>query len=115
MAELYTDEQRNQFYELLETYPNEVAGLRAALVEGRINGVCYWDTEDCVGCLLGTIAHLRGESEDDILFYNDGSISPVEALAYTIYTFDTPATNPISALLVGWIDSARPGLLKDGE
>jgi hypothetical protein len=113
---LYTPEQRDQFAALLDAYPDEVAGLRAALVGGKIDGGTYWDDSvgrDC-GCILGTIAHLRDECEDEILFYSL-TFAPIEYLVQDISFGDTPATNAVSALLVAWIDEHQPVVDSEGS
>jgi hypothetical protein len=48
---------RADYWSILDQAPGEVAGLREAIVNGRINGSVYNDGE--CGCLNGTIAILR--------------------------------------------------------
>jgi hypothetical protein len=101
---IYTDEQKAQFDELLTTYPDEVAGLRVALADGKIEGSWYWSKYHECGCVLGTVAKLRGEPHQYMQGYDAGELSPLERLACEIGIEDTPETNPVSALLVQWID-----------
>ena len=117
MDTLYTAEQKDQFIALLDTYPQEVAGLRAAIVEGRIDGMSYWDQRTDCGCVIGTIAHMRGVSETEIRFYVDVcyEYSPIEDLVMDISKGDTPATNPVPALLLAWIDERQPVVDGQGE
>lgn len=55
------DETRDDLFEILGAAPDEVPGLLKAIQEGRINGDCY--SGECA-CLVGTIANLRGVSQE---------------------------------------------------
>lgn len=110
MSELYKQEQKDQFFELLEGYPNAVNNVRTALVEGRIDGSCYgigFDTTcGCVMAAIGRVYNIHpmeiSRSFEAVAEY--GGISEVEELVWDIHEGDTPETNPVSALLVQWID-----------
>lgn len=77
---------------------DEVIGLRAALVEGRVAGTVY--EGDCA-CLVGTIARIRGVSYTE-LWPRAGR--PIEKFFLAIEKGDTPATSQFSALAVEWLD-----------
>lgn len=109
MSELYTQEQKDQFFALLATYSDAVAKIRAALNDGCIDGTGY-GYENTRGCVFGVVSRVYDEDPMQLaeMFEADedfGYISAVEQLVYGIHEGDTPATNPVSALLVGWIDS----------
>jgi uncharacterized protein YjbI with pentapeptide repeats len=50
---------RQDYWSILDQAPGEVAGLRKAIVAGKINGSTYSD-ECGLGCLNGTIANVHG-------------------------------------------------------
>jgi hypothetical protein len=54
---------RLDFFDVLDQAPAEVAGLRAALVDGKVDGSTY--TGACA-CLVGTIANTRGVPVDQV-------------------------------------------------
>ena len=93
---------RGDFFDILLRAPNEVAGLRAALVEGRVNGSTY--TGECA-CLVGTIANVR---HTDYQRLGNGikpdSGRPAEIWFMAIRKGDTPETNQVSAITVAWVD-----------
>ena len=95
---------KNDFWEILLRAPHEIAGLRAALVAGKVNGSTY---EGACACLVGTIANVRGAG----VYYRDlgngikpNSSRPAERWFLGISTDDTPGTNQISAITVEWLD-----------
>jgi hypothetical protein len=103
-------EQKADFFDVLLRAPREISGLRLALVEGRIDGSVY--TGACA-CLVGTIANVRGCGYDDLgggLVPNAGR--PIERFFTAIKKGDTPQTNQVSALVVGWLDEFT-GLLSN--
>src|SRR5260221_1643258 len=53
---------RDDLWAILSACPLEVPALRAALIEGRVNGSSYRDDSGC-GCLVGTLAIARGCDE----------------------------------------------------
>ncbi|HTU15670.1 MAG TPA: pentapeptide repeat-containing protein [Solirubrobacterales bacterium] len=53
---------RADFFAVLDSAPSEVAGVRKALVEGKVNGSTY--RGDCA-CLVGTIANVAGQPIKD--------------------------------------------------
>jgi hypothetical protein len=54
---------RNDFWSILLFAQPEIAGLRKAIVEGKIDGSVYKD--DCA-CLVGTIANVRKCDVNDL-------------------------------------------------
>ena len=90
------------FFDILLRAPNEIAGLRKALVEGRINGSSY--IGEC-SCLIGTIANIKGCEIDAI---GNGiapyKSRPSEIWFTVIYVGDDPSNNQASRITVEWID-----------
>jgi hypothetical protein len=94
-------EQKNDFWSILLRTPNEITGLRAALVEGRVDGSTY---EGACACLVGTIANVRGAVYDTMKGIQPDSGRPAERWFTGIRRGDTPETNQVSAITVEWLD-----------
>ncbi|MBA3580789.1 MAG: pentapeptide repeat-containing protein [Gemmatimonadaceae bacterium] len=92
---------RADFFDVLMVVPREVGGLRAALVEGRIDGSTY--TGDCA-CLVGTIAHVAGLDHCKIPGLKPNSSRPAERWFFAIQPGDTPETSQVAAITLEWID-----------
>jgi len=95
---------REDLWAVLSLAALEVPAIRAALVEGRVDGGTYYG--ECA-CLLGTIANARG---CDI--YSLESLRPapdrlIEHFFLRINRGDRLRANPISRLIVQWIDEWR--------
>ena len=91
---------KNDFWAVLFNAPREVAGLRLALIDGRVDGSSY---EGACACLVGTIANVRGLPYRDIGIKPDSS-RPAERWFLAIRNGDTPKTNQISKITVEWLD-----------
>lgn len=91
--------------------PNELEFLKAAIVEGRIDGSTY--TGECA-CLAGTLAHARhfdlnGVKEiptDCRLLFVLKSSSPRELWFANIRRGDTPKTNQCAKIALDWVEEA---------
>ena len=94
--------QKADFFDILLRASREVAGLRAALIAGKVDGSTY---EGECACLVGTIANVRSASFHDLgNGIKPNSSRPAERWFLGIREGDTPDTNQISAITVGWID-----------
>ena len=91
--------------------PNELEALRAALVEGRIDGSTY--SGECA-CLAGTLAKASGVkcyrggdfiSAPGIQFHASAT-SPRESFFTAIRPGDTPDKNSAAAVALAWTDEA---------
>ncbi|MGL6121719.1 MAG: hypothetical protein ACRC1W_01520 [Shewanella sp.] len=94
-------EIKQAFYRVISQARLEVAGLRLALVEGRIDGSFY---EGECACLVGTIANVRGVSYKQLKGIDVDPASPAERFFLAIQKGDTPEANPFSAVVISWID-----------
>jgi Pentapeptide repeats (9 copies) len=92
---------KNDFWNVLLHAPNELDGLRSALVEGRVDGSAY---EGACACLVGTIANLRQRSVRTMPDLRADSNRPAERWFLAIRIGDTPETNPAAKLTVEWLD-----------
>ena len=100
---------RNDLFAILDQAPAEVAGLREALIEGKVDGSTY--TGKCA-CLVGTIAKVHGiedgaEVIEDLDLRGDAS-RPAEQWVMPIREGDTPDSENEggfrSKQTVEWID-----------
>ncbi len=95
-------EQKNDFWSILLRAPREIAGLRLALVEGRVDGSTY---EGTCSCLVGSIANIRGVDYQDVgNGISPNASRPAERWFMGIRKGDTPETNQISRITVEWLD-----------
>ena len=102
---------KNDFLAEVLRLPFELEALRAALIEGHIDGSSY--NGDCA-CLAGTLAHAHGVAlvydgymvGDGITAFSVGSDSPRECWFLGIKKGDTPETNQVSAICLAWTNEA---------
>ncbi len=94
---------RNDLWAVLDAAPNEVAGLLAAVEEGRVNGSTY--EGDCA-CLLGTIGNVRG-CRYDVLGILPDSSRPAERWFLSLTPGHTPEISVYAALTAAWIKEWR--------
>jgi uncharacterized protein YjbI with pentapeptide repeats len=92
---------RDDMWAVLSGAPNEVAGLRKAIVEGRINGSTY---EGECACLVGTIANVAGKSYQKLDFVKPNAGRPIERFFMGIERGHTPENNQFSKLALEWLD-----------
>lgn len=92
------DEIRADFWDVLRGIPDEISGLREALTEGRVDGSIY------EGCLIGTIAKLKGVYYATMPGLRPNVARPIERFFLGI----TEGTvNQISEIVSSWIDLWR--------
>ena len=104
---------RLDVWAILDQAPSEVAGLRQALVDGKVDGSAY--EGDCA-CLVGTIANVRG-CELDALDIPRNSDRPAEQWFIPIRQGDVPVEDTTletvsegafrATLAVQWIEEWR--------
>ena len=92
---------KHDLWGILLHVPNEVAGLARALQEGRVNGSVY--EGDCA-CLVGTLANVRHCKYTELPGINPDSSRPAEIWFMGIAKGDTPETNQIVKITLGWIE-----------
>ena len=93
---------RNDLWAVLSSVPHEVAGLRTALLEGRVDGSTY---EGACACLVGTLANVRHCKYDAIPTLRPDSARPAERFFLSIKPGDTPDTSQPAKLALEWIDT----------
>jgi hypothetical protein len=86
---------REQLHRVLgDCLPGEVGELRNALAEGRVDGSRYWSETYGCGCVLGTIAHARGERGDEVgpaaMEFAVATVYALEDWAHLIAPSDLP-------------------------
>jgi hypothetical protein len=97
------DPFKHDLWVVLSTLPGEVAGLREALIAGRVDGSTY---SGACACLLGTMANLRGTGGEDLAAcgLERDAFRPIERFFLPIRPGDTPGTDEFVRLAVAWID-----------
>jgi hypothetical protein len=89
---------KSDLFRVLTQAGPEIPALRRALTEGQVDGSVY--EGDC-SCLVGTIAKAKGCDYRDL---PHDSASPAERFFTAISPGDTPDTNPVSRIVLAWID-----------
>jgi uncharacterized protein YjbI with pentapeptide repeats len=92
---------RDDVWAVLSASPGEAVGLRAAIAEGRINGLTY---EGTCACLVGTLANVRGCHYKLLPTLIANGARPAEKFFISIKTGDTPGNSQFSALALEWVD-----------
>ncbi len=95
---------RQDLWAVLSLAEQEVPAIRAALVEGWVEGGTYYG--GCA-CLIGTIANARGCAVYSLGSLRPAPDRPIEHLFMRISRGDTPQNNPIARVIVQWIDEWR--------
>ena len=90
------------FWSVLSAAPAEVAGLRAALIEGRIDGSAY--EGDCA-CLIGTLANVRHCKYTELPGLSPSSERAAERFFLAIKPGDTPEKSLVARLALEWVDT----------
>ena len=84
----------------------EIPALRKALVQGQIDGQAY--TGPCC-CLVGTLTKAKGCLRTR---FDSNQCRPAERFFMGIVEGDTPESNPVSALVLKWLDEFTALLAK---
>ncbi len=92
---------RDDLWAVMCMVPHEVAGLRLALIEGRVDGSQY--VGECA-CLVGTIANLRHCAYNSLEELQPDYSRASERWFMAITKGSTPENNQFSKLAVEWID-----------
>jgi len=92
---------RDDFWAVLSGEPSGVAFLRAAMVEGRIDGTTY--KGEC-SCLAGTLGASKGVAYNGMQFVRPDSGRPAEVWFYQIRKGDKPGDNSFSKTALEWLD-----------
>ena len=93
---------RDDLWAVLSSAPAEVEGLRAALMDGRVDGSTY--EGDCA-CLVGTLANVRHCKYDQIQGLAPNSSRPAEVFFAAIRKGDVPVKSQHATLALEWIDT----------
>jgi hypothetical protein len=94
---------KRDLWRVLSQAPNEINGLRQALLEGRIDGDAY--RGECAS-LIGTIANVRGCDLNEVGI-SPSPNRPAELWFLAIEPGDTPSSSPIAEMTLRWIDEFR--------
>lgn len=89
---------KEDFWKVLDTAPNEVSGLRQAMLDGKIDGSQY--TGECA-CLVGTIANVR---KCDVNALEKNSERPSERWFMMFEPGHTPKNHAGMKVTLGWLD-----------
>ena len=93
---------RDDLWAVLAASPGEVAGLRQALVDGRIDGSAY--DGDCA-CLVGTLANVRGCDIEALPHLRPDAARLAERWFLNLHPGDTPGTSTVARQTLEWIDT----------
>jgi uncharacterized protein YjbI with pentapeptide repeats len=94
---------KNDLFEILLNAPTEVAGLKAKLIAGEIDGSCY-EPECGMACLVGTIAVLKDCHYNALEGISPDSGRPAEQWFFNIRPSCTPDKNAVAAITLEWIN-----------
>jgi len=98
----YLNAVRDDMFAVLLAYPGEIAALRAALVDGKINGSVY---SGVCACLFGTIAKAQHCEVNELKgIVRPNSNRPIEVFFYSIQVGNTPKNSRHAKCAVEWID-----------
>ena len=92
---------RDDIWAVLSGAPREVAALRQALIEGRVDGSSY--RGECA-CLVGTLANAAKIDIGDMKAITPNHNRPAERFFMGIKEGDTPQTCQTSKLALQWVD-----------
>jgi len=98
---------RDDFWAVLSSAPNEVVGLRNAIVLGRVKGSTY--RGECA-CLVGTIANVRQCDVNTLGTLEPNPNRPAEVFFLGISLGDTPTNNLRAQLVLEWLDEWVAGV-----
>ena len=93
---------RKAIWSVLDSYPNEVSGLRQKIIAGEIDGTMY---EGNCACLRGTIAKLRGCSFEDL----EPNPHSLEEQWFLAIQPGMAVDHPVVAITLSWIDEWLDG------
>ena len=96
----YLEGVKDDFFEVLDSQPNEVPGLLAALNAGKVDGSTYQG--ECA-CLVGTLANVKGCAYTALDVRPDSN-RPAEIWFLNINPGMTPDNNGFAAITKEWID-----------
>ena len=97
---------KHDFWAVLLAAPNEIGGLRDAIIAGKIDGSCYEDRKGCA-CLKGTIARVRGVKYRNLSgadCMKPDADSPAEVLFSWIRPGNTPKNHWASKFALDALD-----------
>jgi hypothetical protein len=94
-------EIKHDLWAILCQQPAEVAGLKQAIIGGKVDGSTY-EGECC--CLVGTIAKEAGCGYESLPNLQPDNQRPAERWFLGVNHGDTPETNQISKLTLEWIE-----------
>lgn len=92
---------KQDFFKVLSAAPGEVAGLRRAMTDGKIDGSTY--SGECA-CLVGTIAKVKGCDYTDLRSITADMTRPAERWFLMFSPGHTPKNHAGMKITLGWID-----------
>ncbi|MGL4598521.1 MAG: hypothetical protein ACRCYO_13470 [Bacteroidia bacterium] len=92
---------KHDFWAILLKSRSEIAGLKLALNEGRVNGSTY---EGPCACLVGTIANVKGCHHKELEVITPDSGRPAERWFMLIGEEMKPDNSEVVKLTIEWIE-----------